>query len=260
MQTQLLQRLVSVLIAIVSTACYAAPEEIQVYMDEFADKGKFGLDLHTNYVPVGQPGSVTRHMLRVTPELSYGISDNLEMGLYYLTSTGPEQGKGVPVTDGGKIRFKYRPRAPGEGKPWYFAVNFEFGKLARRFNADGNSAEVKFIGVYRTGAWAFGANLNFDRSLRRQPFQGATSELDTKITYRLKSEEHGGLQVGLENYRFLGTLRNQGLPYSGTATTFLVADFSLGKWDLNVGIGRSAGLTPDKVVVKAIIGVPIDGL
>ena len=245
------------LLALFSTVCFAAPEEIQVYMDEFAEKGKFGLDLHTNYVISAQPGSVTRRMLRVTPELSYGINDNLEVGLYYLTSIGPEQGKGSPVTDGGKIRFKYRPRAPIATEPWYFAVNFELGKLARRFNADGNSAEVKLIGLYRTGPWAVGANLNVDRSLRRQPFQGATSELDMKIGYRLKSEEEGGLQLGIENYSFLGPIRNQGLPSSRTASTFLVADFSFAKWDLNVGIGRSTGITPDRVILKAIIGVPI---
>ena len=252
-----LRRLPVLLIALVSTVCFAAPEEIQVYMDEFADKGKFGLDLHTNYVISAQLGSVTRKMLRVTPELSYGISDNLEMGLYYLTSIGPEQGRGTPVSDGGKIRFKYRPSPPSEDQPLYFAVNFEFGKLARRFNSDGSSAEVKLIGLYRTGPWALAANLNVDRSLRKQPLQGATSELDTKVSYRLKSEDSGGLQIGLENYRFLGPLRRQGLPDSRTATNFLVADFSLGKWDFNVGIGRSTGVTPDKVTFKAIIGVPI---
>ena len=250
-------RLPVLLVTLVSTVCLAAPEEIQVYMDEFAEKGKFGLDLHTNYVVTAEPGAVTRRMLRVTPELSYGISDNLEVGLYYLTSTAPLQGTGAPVTDGGKIRFKYRPRAPSENNPWYFAVNFEFGELARRFNADGSSAEVKFIGVYRTGPWAVGANLNLDRSLRRQPSQGATSELDFKATYRLKPEAQGGLQLGIENYRYLGPLRNQGLPQSRTTSTFLVTDFSAGKWDLNVGIGRSTGATPDKVVFKAIIGVPI---
>jgi hypothetical protein len=256
MRTQL-NRLLVLLTTLVSTVCFAAPEEIQVYMDEFADKGKFGLDLHTNYVLSAQPGSGTRRMLRVTPELSYGINDNLEVGLYYLTSAGPEQGAGTPVTDGGKIRFKYRPRPPDDGNPLYFAVNVEFGNLARRFNADGNSAEAKFIGVYRTGPWAVGANLNFDTSLRRRPLQRATSELDLKVSYRLKPEAEGGLQVGVENYSFLGPLRSQGLPKSRTSSNFVVADFSLGKWDFNVGIGRSTGVTSDKVVLKAIIGIPI---
>lgn len=33
-----------------SGVCHAAPEEIQVYLDEFAEPGRFGLDLHTNAV------------------------------------------------------------------------------------------------------------------------------------------------------------------------------------------------------------------
>ena len=50
--------------------CHAAPEEIQVYLDEFAEPGQFGLDLHTNFVPSAQPGSPTFRQWRLTPELS----------------------------------------------------------------------------------------------------------------------------------------------------------------------------------------------
>lgn len=49
----------------------AASEEIQVYLDDFAEVGKPGLDLHTNYVPAGQ--YPTYHQFRPRPELSYGV-------------------------------------------------------------------------------------------------------------------------------------------------------------------------------------------
>ena len=241
-----------------SGVCMAAPEEIQVYLDEFADPGKFGLDFHTNYVLSAKPGSVTRRMLRVTPELSYGINENWEAGLYGLGSAGPEQSGGRPGTDGVKVRAKWRPKAMTADSPWYGAINFEVGQLSRRFYQDGTSAEVKFIGVYKQGPLTLGANLNIDRALRNNPQQAATSELDSKVAYRLTSADEGDVQVGLENYSFLGPLRAQAGLSKKTATTFLVTDFSFKSWDFNVGIGKATGLTTDKWLVKAIIGIPLD--
>lgn len=236
----------------------AAPEEIQVYLDEFAEMGKFGLDFHSNYVLSAQPGSVTRRMLRVTPELSYGINENWEAALYWLTSVGPAQLGGQPVTDGVKVRAKWRPRPPSPSSPWYGAINVEVGQLSRRFYADQTSVEVKFIGVYQKDKWTLGANLNLDRALRTNTQQGATSELDTKVAYRISQADQGDLRMGLENYSFLGAMRRQTAPSTRTSSTFLVADFSLKRWDLNLGLGKASGVSTDKWLVKAIIGVPLD--
>lgn len=241
-----------------AASCFAAPEEIQVYLDEFSAPGKFGLDLHTNYVLSAKPGSVTRRMLRVTPELSYGINENWEGALYWLTSAGPEQSAGRPVTDGVKIRAKWRPRAPTPDSPWYGAINVEVGQLSQRFYPDQTSVEVKFIGVYQKGPWTLGANLNIDRSLRTRALQPATSELDTKVAYRLTPEQEGDVRVGVEHYAFLGPLRSQAGINAQTSSTFLVTDFSFRRWDLNVGLGKASGATTDKWLVKAIIGVPLD--
>ena len=263
-----------------SGACLAAPEEIQVYLDEFAAVGKFGLDFHTNYVLSAQLGSLTRRMLRVTPELSYGINENWEGALYWLTSAGPEQSGGRPVTDGVKVRARWRPRAPTPESPWYGAINVELGQLSRRFYSDQTSAEVKFIGVYQKDLWTLGVNLNLDRALRSHAQQPATAEVDTKAVYRLTPEDEGDLRgcagscpglsdrltpedegdlrVGFENYAFLGPLRAQDVPRNRTSSTFLVADFSFRRWDFNVGLGKASGVTADKWLLKAIIGVPLD--
>lgn len=242
----------------VSNACLAAPEEIQVYMDEFAEPGKFGLDFHTNYVRQALPGSVTRKQLRVTPELSYGINENWEAALYWLTAAGPEISGGRPVTDGAKVRVKWRPRAPTTDSPWYGAVNVEVGQLSRRFYLDGASVEAKFIGMYTQEKWTLAANLNLDRALKRQPVQGATAELDSKISYRLRPEADGDWRIGVENYVFLGALRQPVGSSSRASTTYLVTDFSFKNWDVNVGLGKPSGATTDKWIMKAIIGVPFD--
>jgi hypothetical protein len=37
----------------------------------------------------------------------------------------------------------------------------------------------------------------------------------------------------------------------------VVADTSIGRWDLDVGLGRGFGASQDRWVLKAIVGVPM---
>lgn len=225
----------------------AAPEEIQVYLDEFQNVGEPGLDLHTNYVSSGQQPS--SHQLRVTPEFSYGVNANWEVAAYWLTVKNPGE---PPQTDGVKIRAKWRPKAPSENSPFYWAVNFEVGQLSRRFDADETNGELKFIGVWKTDPWTLGMNFNIDRSLKSHPAGAATSEIDTTIKYKVRD----GLQVGVENYSFLGAIHSDPDQPRHSQSNYMVGDFSMGKWDFNVGVGYSTGQSPDRVTMKAIIGVP----
>jgi hypothetical protein len=226
----------------------AAPEEIQVYLDDFAEVGKPGLDLHTNYVPAGQYPDY--HQFRLTPELSYGLSENWEVAAYWLTVKDPG---GNPQTDGMKLRTRWRPKAPSADSPFYWAVNFEAGKLSRSFYPDETSAELKLIGVWRSTDWVVGTNLNLDRSLKTRPLQSATTEIDTKIAYRVID----GLQLGIENYTFMGALHYDPAQPLSSQSNYLAADFDLGGWEFNLGIGHASGQTPDRTVLKAIIGVPL---
>ena len=132
-----------------AVACMAAPEKIQVYLEEFAEPGKFGLDLHTNYVIFVLPASVTRKVFRVTPELGYGFNKHRKGVLNWLPSVCPAQFDGHPGTSGAKIRAKWRPLAPTPDSPRYGAINVDLGKLSRRLKTDQTSAEVKRSGVYQ---------------------------------------------------------------------------------------------------------------
>ena len=230
----------------------AAPEEIQVYLDEFAEKGKFGLDLHTIYTlstkdDLRQP---PRHQLRLTPELSYGLNDHFEIAGYFLTNKSPG---GNPQTDGVKLRMRYRPVVPSENTTWYTAVNIELGKLSRRFNPEGSNGEIKGILSWKSPSWIAGLNLNIDRPLKRVTTAPTTFEVDGKLAYKVKND----LQLGFEHYAFRGALHGSVPGFAPTRTTFLVSDFTIGKWDVNFGIGRASGNIPDRVILKAIIGVPI---
>ncbi|MGA7749610.1 MAG: hypothetical protein WCA63_05630, partial [Gallionella sp.] len=184
------------------------------------------------------------------PEFSYGINTNWDTAAYFLTVKNP----GIPPeTDGIKLRARWRPRPPSADSPLYWAVNFEAGQLSQRFYPDETSGEIKLIGVLKTGPWTVGMNFNLDRSLKSHPVQAATSEIDTKIAYKIRE----GLQVGVENYNFLGAIHYDPSQPQSSQANYLAADFNLGKWDFNIGIGYASGQSPDKTVLKAIIGVPL---
>ena len=82
-------------LALISAACIAAREEIQVYLDDVTQPGRFGTDLHNNFVISGSStrdyeGAIApRHVYRFTPEFYYGVNNTLELGLYLLTTIRP---------------------------------------------------------------------------------------------------------------------------------------------------------------------------
>ena len=230
----------------------AAPEEIQVYMNEFAEKGKFGLDLHSVYVATTRDntGQAPLHQLRLTPELSYGLDDFFETAAYFLTNRAAASNL---QSDGVKVRMRWRPFVPTEDTVWYAAVNIELGRVAQRFNSERSNGEIKGILTWKSGIWAAGLNLNLDRPLRQHTVSPTTMEIDSKLSYQLR--EH--VQVGLEHYAFLGPLHGHAPGSAPNNSTFLVTDFPLSKWDIHLGIGQARGEIPDKIILKAIIGVPI---
>jgi len=253
--------LVIAFIGLVQSAC-AAPEEIQVYLDEFNSPGEFGLDLHNNYVTASQSGvaSSNLRMLRVTPELSYGINKNWELGAYWLTSKGPNQDNNQWRSDGIKARVKWRPDssadAEANGSPWYWAANLELGNLNTRFDPDQRTGELKLIGVWKKGNWTLGGNFNFDRALNAGTVLGTTTEFDSKLMYHAGSFTDKPFQIGLENYAYRGAIAGPLAGANTNNTLFLAADFSIYQWDLNLGIGRANGVIDDKTILKAIVGVP----
>jgi len=230
----------------------AAPEEIQVYLEEFAEPGQVGLDLHTIYVASIQNNAnqLPLHQLRLTPELSYGLNDHFETAAYFLTNWVAH---GNPQTDGFKVRMRWRPIVPTAAATWYAAVNVELGQLAKRFNRDGSNGELKGILTWKSPSWIAGLNLNLDRPLRLHTAAPTTAEIDAKLAYKLNDH----WQLGIEKYSFLGPLHSRVAGMNPSHSRFLTADFSIAKWDLNVGVGQARGDVPDKLIVKAIIGIPI---
>ena len=65
------------------------------------------------------------------------------------------------------------------------------------------------------------------------------------------------LDVGIESYNSVGDSKRFGPLSRNDQQVFLIMDKGFGKWDLNLGVGWGYGRPEDRLIVKAIIGVPI---
>ena len=236
----------------------AADEEIQVYMDDMDRPGQFGLDLHNNYVLSGDPGvdypreQATLHRYRLTPEWSYGLTDNIELGLYLPLTT--LDGRGRFAADGVKGRIKFiAPKA--EGQTWFWGLNLEIGRVSHALDENPWNGELKGILGGRFGRWTVASNLNLDFKVAGPARAPASLDFDTKVSYALTPK----FAVGFETYNGLGTFKTLGRFGEADQAAYGAVDTSLGKWDFNFGLGHGYGSSADGWVLKAIISVPIDG-
>ncbi len=230
---------------------YAAPEEIQVYLDDMSAPGKFGVDVHNNYVisgdanPAYPGGSAPLHEYRLTPEFYYGLTDDLELGLYFLTA---HDNNGETHFEGEKVRIKYiAPHDATSGAFW--GANLEIGRTDLYAAPQPWNAELKGIWGYRQGAWLFAVNPNLDWTLSSGGTP-ATLDIDGKIAYSVTEQT----QLGVEIYNELGPVRSLQALNQNSKTLYLALDHDFGGYDLNAGIGRGLTGDADKWVLKFIIG------
>ncbi|MGJ7555702.1 hypothetical protein ACSFBI_17030 [Variovorax sp. RB3P1] len=236
---------------LLSTPAIAAPEEIQVYLDDMSAPGQFGVDVHNNYVfsgastpsyPGEQPPS---HVFRLTPEFYYGLSDTVELGLYVLTSRAPNAD---PKVDGGKVRIKYiAPHDKTQG--FFWGANLEVGKTSLRVSSTPWNAELKGILGYRTGAWTLAVNPNIDWSLSRGGGP-VTLDVDAKVAYAVNDKT----QVGFETYNELGPLSRPDSLSKNSKTLYAVVDHEFEHFDVNLGIGKGLTHDADRWTLKFIVG------
>ena len=240
------------------SAASAADEEIQVYMDEMNPAGGYGLDLHLNYVPKGRPANfdwnhqdASEHRFRITPEWSYGLTPWLELGAYVpLMEIDPRSGLEI-----GGIKGRIKFIAPQkENSHLFWGLNYELGRVRRSLDINPWNSELKGIVGWRQGRVTLAANLNFDFAMSGPKRRPGTFQLATKATF----EVGPGFSVGLENYNDLGDTRRLRLSGHGDHMTFLAIDKTIGRFDLNLGVGHGYGAPEDKWIVKAIVGLPID--
>jgi len=231
------------------------PDEIQVYTDDIDKPGEFGLELHINTTPSGRsvpdyPGEVTPwHGLRVTPEFSYGLTHDLEAGLYLPFV---RDASGTAYFPGAKVRLKWLPvRQENGGDGWFLGLNIELSKVANRFEQGDLQLELRPIIGGRTGGWLVAFNPVLDWAVGApQPAAGPDFSPQCKVAYTVAP----GVAIGPEYYAELGKVNGWLPPSDRLQTLYLTVDLERERWGLNFGIGHGLNAATDAWTVKAIIG------
>lgn len=242
-----------------STAHAALPDEIQVYTDDINKPGEFGLELHVNTTPRGVdradfPGETTTHRgLRVTPEFSYGVSKDFELGLYVPMNLKA----GNWSAAGYKLRAKWLPvRGDEDTGGWFAGANLELSNIESKFNPSRYNAELRFMLGHRSHDWLFAMNPTFGWAL--SPSQAAPPPQNTRYRagYKVARTVAEGVALGVEYYNEKGRLGAFEAANLQSKTLFWVLDFDRKPLPFNVGIGRGLNSNSDRWTLKFIFDVP----
>jgi len=230
----------------------ALPDEIQVYTDDLEKRGEWGVELHVNTTPSGRstsdyPGEITpRHGLRVTPEISTGLTPDWDAGLYLPFTRSSE---GDYYFAGPKFRLKWLPKRPPEGGTGGFAgLNFELAFVERRFVEARRTLELRPIVGMRGSEWLFAFNPTVGTDLAGAERNELMFHPSAKLAHDIGQKR----ALGVEYYADVGKLGNPLPRREQTHTLFLVLD-SEGSTGFNLGIGRGLTGVSDRWTIKAII-------
>jgi hypothetical protein len=135
-------------------------DEIQVYTQDIQKPGKWGLELHLNKVlqgPVNAPeGLPFNGSINLTPELSYGLTRTLELGLYLPTAYDTDHHYRFA---GPKVRMKWMPMQPGEdGNGVFMGLNVEVANSNKGFSDSKWDSELRLIAGHQGEHWQFTVN------------------------------------------------------------------------------------------------------
>jgi hypothetical protein len=141
--------LIAVALALIPKVALAQTDEIQVYDAEIEDHGKFNIEVHNNFTPIGRKtpdfpgGIIPNHSDNGAAEWAYGVADWFEQGLYFPVYTAYSQGRGGSL-NGFKIRELFvRPHAHDHS--FFYGVNFEFSVNYKYWESRRITSEIRPI-------------------------------------------------------------------------------------------------------------------
>ncbi|MCB1142663.1 MAG: hypothetical protein H7A24_04510 [Leptospiraceae bacterium] len=229
-------------------------DEIQVYTDSMNAPGKYGVELHSNYVNEGSTkpeyrGELpTDHVTQAVTEFAYGLNKNFEAGLYFPPmALAPD---GSIYENGIRFRIKFIGDSLLENR-LFWGLNTEVGYSTKRVSDTSYNLEFRPIIGYKADDWLISFNPNMEA-----PLSGKSSMPDfdpcLKAGYYVKK----GILLGFEEYLGLGPLNQMNSLRDAESLFFLATDISLEKLNLNFGVGRGNQNMRDKGVVKMIFTIP----
>jgi len=237
-------------------ACAGLQDEIQVYTDDINQPDEWSVELHLNTTPKGvttpsYPGEIVNHHgLRVTPEISRGLTKTVDVGLYVPTVRSAD---GNFYAAGLKARIKWLPIQPHEYNGWFSGVNLEVGQVRSQFSESIRSTEVRTIMGWTNKDWVLAVNPIFGWDISSGYTHGSPDfTLATKVTRKVSES----IALGIEHYNGKGRL-NHVLPSDQQEkSSYVVMDYEGEPFDFNFGIGKGTTSVTDTWTVKGIVSYP----
>jgi hypothetical protein len=227
--------------------------EIQVYGSATQATGSTMFELHSNYTFNGSTKTVdgvlpSNHSLHETVEITTGITDIFETGVYLFMNYTPGYGYQI-------VGAHVRPRvmAPDKWKlPVGLSLSMEIGYQKPAYSNDTWSLEIRPIIDKQWGNLYISFNPTFGISLQsRYNSSVPTFEPNVKLSYAIFKNA----AFGIEYYGDLGPVNQFDQGKEQNHALFIAYDMlNNAKWELNIGAGF--GLTPatDPFVFKIITG------
>jgi hypothetical protein len=258
------------LVGAMITGAEAAPrDEVRVYTDSIEEKGEWGLELHFNTVPrprvsavsPGEPRAISG--LIVTPELSYGLTDTLELEFgFLLPRVRLDDGSSLQVVP--HARAKWIPKkanATGKTGDWFWGGIVEWSPSPYRRGVTNEDASSYFslrpILGYRSGAWLFAGNLilEWPMGLRNPAASVARPEFAPAVkVLRTFSERFA---TGMEYHGEWGSARKFSPSGEQSHTVYWIFERKKPFW-MSLGLGHGLNRNSGGFSIKGSIEIPLD--
>ena len=246
-------------LSLASANTFAAPDEIVVFTDEFEKKGEVGYELHLTCATKARsapdyPGEQPPHrVLRLMPEVVWGLSENWNFGLHVPVSHN--RNTGSSTIDGVKARLHYLDvREQGADQAFFYGANYELTYYDKRIDPSRLNAEIRGIVGLRNGNWRYTLNPILSRPLRDNPHG---KHVGFELFGQIMRSFGDGRAFGVEHYSGFGPLSDPTFGSGADQITYLVAEFKTkSHFEIHVGIGHGWTNTSDRRVFKALIGLP----
>ena len=231
-------------------------DEIQVYTDDINTPGEWGVELHVNTTPKGisQPtysGEIMNHHgVRLTPEISYGLTKTLEAGLYIPLVRGSD---GKLYAAGGKVRLKWLPLQAAESGGFFGGINVELSQVKPQFSQSAKSVEMRNILGWKNGQWLVAVNPIFGWDVSPgYTHHSPEFTLATKVSRSVTDS----VALGFEYYNGRGRINDILASSLQDKTVFLVMDYEGKPFNFNFGLGKGITSVSDTWTIKGIVDVP----
>jgi len=227
--------------------------EVQVYGSDLVAPGDTMVELHSNFTFQGEKNVIngqypTEHQLHETLEITHGINDWFELGLYVFTSADSRVGWQW-------VGDHIRPRvAVPESWKWPVGVSLsaEIGYQRAVYSPDTWTLEIRPIVDKTLGRLYLCFNPVLDRSFHGPSVpEGVTFSPNVKVGYDITKV----VNAGFEYYAALGPVTGFDPLQQQQQQIFAVTDLNFSpKWEFNFGVGVGMTGATDHLLVKMILG------